>query len=63
MTAETQWIRVYFRNLDGEEVSVKHKVTLTTAHDLIEFVDEAIERTYEREDFRDMEDCDPAKVV
>jgi DNA-binding protein Fis len=62
-TKETQRVRVYFRNLDGDEVSTVHSVTLTTDHELIEFVDEAIERTHERDDFRDMEDCDCASVI
>lgn len=60
---ETQRVRVYFRNLDGEQVSTVHAVTLASDRELIEFVDEAIDRTYEREDFRDMEDCDCASII
>jgi hypothetical protein len=58
LTTETRRIRVYFYNLAGKPVSTVHAVTLTTNHDLVKFMDEAIKRTCEREDFRGREDCD-----
>lgn len=60
---ETQRVRVYFNNLDGEQVSTVQRVCLDASCELIEFVDEAISRTYEREDFKNMEDCDCASVL
>jgi hypothetical protein len=62
-TTETHRIRVYFNNLEGEQVSTVQRVTLDESCSIIEFVETAILRTYERGDFLDMEDCDCASVL
>ena len=60
---QTARIRVYYRNLDDDEVSVLQTVTLPSGayepHDL-EFRDGAMLAVQEREDFLSFEDCDCA---
>jgi len=62
-STETARIRVYYRNLDDDEVSTLQTITLPAGMfepSDMEFGEAAMLATQEREDFLSFEDCDCA---